>query len=54
MACILGGAGYFLLRRLPIADEYAYMTAIILVIGVRLLAVKFKVGLPNPYSKKEV
>lgn len=48
-ACILGGSGYFLLRRLPISDEYAYLAAIVLVIGIRLLAVRFKISLPNIY-----
>ncbi len=48
-ACILGGAGYFLLRELPFNNEYAYLAAIVIVIGIRLLAVKFKIALPNIY-----
>ena len=51
-ACILGGAGYFLLRELPIVNEYAYVVAILLVITVRLLAVRFKIALPNIYKKQ--
>lgn len=48
-ACILGGIGYFLLRKLPIENTYAYVGAIIVVIGIRLLAVIFKIALPSIY-----
>lgn len=48
-ACILGGASYFLLRKLPIENTYAYIGAIIVVIGIRLLAVIFKIALPSIY-----
>ncbi|WP_350287057.1 trimeric intracellular cation channel family protein [uncultured Croceitalea sp.] len=48
-ACILGGASYFLLTKLPIAESYAYSGAIVVVIGLRLLAVKCKIRLPNIY-----
>lgn len=49
-ACILGGASFFLLTRLPIVDEYAYIASILIVIGIRLLAVRFRITLPNIYS----
>lgn len=52
-ACILGGVGYFLLRQLPFNDEYVYVAAILIVIGIRLLAVKFKIALPSIYRSKE-
>ena len=48
-ACILGGISYFLLRKLPIENTYAYVGAIIVVIGIRLLAVIFKIALPSIY-----
>lgn len=48
-ACILGGSGYFLLRQSPLTDEYAYVAAILLVIGIRLLAVRFGISLPGIY-----
>ena len=48
-ACILGGAFFFLIRRFPIVDEYAYVAGIVVVIGIRLLAVRFKIALPNIY-----
>ncbi|RDY58309.1 trimeric intracellular cation channel family protein [Flagellimonas nanhaiensis] len=50
-ACILGGASYFLLLLLPIPASYAYLTAIFVVIVLRLLAVKFGISLPNIYKK---
>ncbi|MBT8285278.1 trimeric intracellular cation channel family protein [Muriicola sp. SD30] len=51
-ACILGGASFFLLTRLPIIDEYAFTASIIVVIGIRLLAVRYKIALPNIYRKE--
>jgi len=51
-ACILGGVGYFLIRKLPIENTYAYIAAIIIVIGIRVAAVKFKIALPNIYREK--
>ena len=43
-ACILGGVGYFLLEKLPITEAYPYVGGIIIVIGIRLLAVRFKIA----------
>lgn len=51
-ACILGGIGYFLLRKSPLTDEYAYLAAVVLVIGIRLLAVRYKIALPNIYKRR--
>jgi len=48
-ACILGGASYFLLNKLPIASNYAFIMAILMVIILRILAVKFNIRLPNIY-----
>lgn len=50
-ACILGGASYFLIRLLPIDSAYAYVAAIIVIIVIRLLAVKFHIVLPSIYRK---
>ncbi len=49
-ACILGGVSYFLLLRLPIEAEYAYITALLIIIVIRILAVRFKIALPNIYK----
>lgn len=49
-ACIAGGILYFLLLRSPLEEKYAYALAIIAVISIRLLAVRFKIALPNIYG----
>lgn len=46
-ACILGGVSYFLFNKLPIASNYAFMISILVVIILRILAVKFNIRLPN-------
>lgn len=51
-ACILGGASYFLFMQFPIKESYAYVAAILVVIVLRLIAVKFDVRLPSIYKKK--
>jgi uncharacterized membrane protein YeiH len=48
-ACILGAVSYFIFQYLPIITEYAYVGAILVTITFRLLAVKFKIALPNIY-----
>lgn len=50
-ACILGGATYFILNMLPIKSDYIFIIAGAVVIVVRLLAVKFKITLPDIYGK---
>lgn len=50
-ACIAGGVVYFVLRQLPIDNNLIFMIAGIVVISVRLVAVKFKVSLPSVYKK---
>ena len=49
-ACVVGGLSYFLLRKLPLSDEYVYLASILIVIGIRLVAVKFKIELPSIYK----
>ncbi|WGD35028.1 trimeric intracellular cation channel family protein [Olleya sp. YS] len=49
-ACILGGATYFLVIKLPIASDFVFVIAGAVVITVRLIAVKFKVSLPSLYK----
>lgn len=51
-ACILGGLSYFLIRKLPLESDFVFMIAGAIVILVRLLAVKFKIALPNIYKKE--
>lgn len=48
-ACIFGGLCYFLFVQLPIKNDVALLIAGCIVIVIRLLAVKFKISLPNIY-----
>ncbi|MEN1785365.1 MAG: trimeric intracellular cation channel family protein [Bacteroidota bacterium] len=52
-ACILGGLSYFLLEALHLSEKYCYIIAILVVIVIRLLAVKFAISLPNIYRKNK-
>ena len=49
-ACILGGITYFLLRKLPLDNNLVFGVSGIVVIVIRLLAVKYKIGLPTIYK----
>ena len=49
-ACILGGFSYFALRNLPVDDNIVFLASGIIVIVIRLLAVKFKIALPSLYK----
>jgi uncharacterized membrane protein YeiH len=49
-ACILGGLTYFLLRKLPIENDFVFIIAGLVVIATRLIAVKFKIALPSLYK----
>ena len=50
-ACILGGVGYFLLRQTPLPEGYSYLLGVVIVIGIRLAAVRYHITLPNIYKK---
>ena len=50
-ACILGGVAYFLLRKLPIESDYVFIVAGLVVITIRIIAVKFSIALPSIYNQ---
>lgn len=50
-ACIVGGMTYFLLRELPIDNNLIFVFAGMVVILIRILAVKLKISLPSLYKK---
>lgn len=52
-ACIIGGISYFWIMRFPIDATYAYVATILIIIIIRILAVKFKIALPNIYRSYE-
>ncbi len=49
--CILGGCIYFILILLPFDVTFAYSIAILFIIVVRLLALKFGIALPDIYRE---
>ena len=51
-ACILGGLFYFLLDAMGLPGKYSYVAAIMVVIIIRILAVRFGISLPNIYRNK--
>ncbi len=51
-ACILGGFSYFLLNKLPVDNKIIFLASGLIVIVIRLLAVKFKIVLPNLYRSQ--
>ena len=50
-ACIIGGFSYFLLRKIGLTEDIVFPVAASVVITIRLLAVYFKIRLPNVYKK---
>lgn len=51
IACIIGGLTYFLLREFTINNNVVFIIAGMIVIVIRLLAVKFKISLPSLYKE---
>lgn len=49
-ACIIGGVAYFLINRLPIEGDFVFVFAGLIVIIIRLLAVRFRIALPTIYK----
>lgn len=49
-ACILGGATYFMVIHLPIASDFVFVISGVVVITIRLIAVRFKISLPSLYK----
>ncbi|NNF85436.1 MAG: trimeric intracellular cation channel family protein [Winogradskyella sp.] len=52
-ACILGGLTYFILREFLEDRNYLFVIAGLIVIIVRLLAVRLKISLPSLYRNKD-
>ena len=48
-ACIVGGVSYFLIRKLPIDNNVVFIISGMVVITIRLIAVRFKISLPSLY-----
>lgn len=52
-ACVLGGITYFLISEFPIKNDFVFLIAGVVVIVIRLLAVKFKIALPTIYAREK-
>ncbi len=52
MASVLGGLIYFLLKKMALDEDLAKVVCILIIFLTRLLAVKYKLGLPAFYTKK--
>ncbi|MFS4416803.1 trimeric intracellular cation channel family protein [Maribacter sp. 2307ULW6-5] len=50
--CILGAILYFVLVNLSVDAKWAYVSGITFIIALRLLAVRFKLSLPNIHGAK--
>ena len=53
LASIIGGLVYYLLKQSALHDDAAKIICILLILVIRLLAVKYKLSLPLVYSKNK-
>ena len=53
MASIIGGLFYFLLKHISIDEDISKIICILLIFAIRLVAVKYKLGLPVFYTKNK-
>jgi uncharacterized membrane protein YeiH len=53
LASIIGGIFYYVLKQTPLHDDAAKIICILLILIIRLLAVKYKLSLPVVYSKNK-
>lgn len=51
MACIAGGMIYFLLRELKVDTDVVTIICILIIFAIRIVAVRYKISLPNFYRK---
>jgi uncharacterized membrane protein YeiH len=47
LACILGGAAYYLLHKTQLNNDVAKVICIILIFAIRIVAIRFKLSLPR-------
>lgn len=51
LACIVGGIVYYYLKYVNVTDEIAKIACILLIIAIRIVAVRYKLALPRFYLK---
>jgi uncharacterized membrane protein YeiH len=52
MACIAGGLIYFLLRKINLDEDISKAICILLIFAIRVIAVRYKISLPQFYTHK--
>jgi len=52
MACIIGGSIYFLLKKINLDEDISKILCIAIIFAIRVLAVRYKLSLPQFYSEK--
>ncbi|MCX2681459.1 trimeric intracellular cation channel family protein [Galbibacter sp. EGI 63066] len=52
-ACVAGGVSYFFMKLFPIRNDIVFAVPIVVVIAIRLIAVKYKLSLPSVYRRTE-
>jgi len=50
-ACIVGGLTFFALQYFALEEDLIYIFTVLMVIAIRLIAVRFKIQLPTIYQK---
>ncbi|MEI9809055.1 MAG: trimeric intracellular cation channel family protein [Bacteroidota bacterium] len=53
MACIAGGLIYFLLKKIDLDENISKILCILLIFTIRVLAVRYKLSLPQFYNEKK-
>ena len=53
MACIAGGCIYFLLKKINMDEDVSKILSILIIFTIRVLAVRYKLSLPQFYSEKK-
>ena len=53
LACIAGGTGYVLLRKIDLDVDIAKIVSILIIFVIRVLAFRYKLSLPQFYSEKK-
>ncbi|MFI5130506.1 MAG: trimeric intracellular cation channel family protein [Chitinophagales bacterium] len=54
IACIAGGSIYFLFREIQIDQSFSKIICILIIVAIRVLAVRYKVSLPRLYIKRNL
>jgi uncharacterized membrane protein YeiH len=54
VACIVGASVYFIIKELGLHSQFTTLICIAIIVGIRILAVTYKVNLPAFYKDEEI